>query len=93
MTLSTSEVEVALDQIMSGFKELGFECVYDYDAARRGVMGVYLVKRETNRKELTEDDMFCRVIVTNTERVGQTASIDFRAGPCFWLTMTQKVES
>ena len=90
--MSTSKLRDSLTKIMDGFKELGFNAVLDNHELSHGFLSVYLHHKKNPKATLMDSDLWLRIKITHSMELGTRASVDFKAGPDFWLCIEHEIE-
>lgn len=93
--MSPTEIAETFETMRQCFEKLGFNTFKDPVSAATGMPGVYLLAHERDTSlGITDDACWLRIHTTKSYPKGEMMlAVDFKAGPHFWLEVTQKMES
>jgi len=94
VSATDADIDGALSQIEHGFRTLGFPVARDLINGARGVYAIKLDRgaRDGNHPMDVQSDTWLRVQVFRQMNGALVASVDFLAGPQFWLQISKLID-
>jgi len=92
--LTPTEITETFETMRQCFEKLGFNTYKDTHGEAIGTPGVYLLAHERDSSlGLTDDSFWLRIYASRSFPgvKGTVVSVDFKAGPMFWLQVNNRL--